>query len=87
MWGGLIDRISIAKHEIELARNSNLVHLTPYRAGATARGFQRLEIEKVLSHNVIEPAETEWEATILFAPKKDRFLRLCVDNRKLNNLG
>lgn len=34
--------------------------------------------------NVIELVQTEWEAMIVFDPKKDETLRFCVDYRELN---
>lgn len=34
--------------------------------------------------NVIEPAQTEWAAPIVFDLKRDGVLRLCVDYRKLS---
>lgn len=38
----------------------------------------------MLSQKFIEPAQMEWTAPIIFAMKKDRMLRFCVDYRKLN---
>lgn len=38
----------------------------------------------MLSHKVMEPAQTEWAARIVFALKKDGSICFCVDYRKLN---
>lgn len=48
--------------------------------------FDLDEIDKTLKEHVIEPAKTEWEAPILFAPKMDGALRSSVDYRKLNTI-
>lgn len=38
----------------------------------------------MLEMKVIEPAETEWDAPIVLAAKKDGSLRFCAYYRKLN---
>lgn len=38
----------------------------------------------MLSENIIEPAQTEWTAPIVFVPRKYRTLGFCADYRKLN---
>lgn len=58
MWNGYHGRIR-NKHRIELLPISNPDHTIPDGAGPTVRVFRRLEIEKILSQNVIEPALTE----------------------------
>lgn len=86
MWYAYLGRISIAKHRIELLSNSNPNHSIPYQTCLSVRKFQQLEFEKMLSQNVIEPAQTEWAAPIVFAPKKDGSLRICVNYRILSSL-
>lgn len=76
MWDGHLGQISIIKHRIELLSSSNPVYSAAYRAGHTVREFLRLEIEKMLSQNVIERAQTEWTASINFAPNNIRILPL-----------
>lgn len=87
MCNGNLVRISIAKHKIELLPNSNPVHSELCLAGPTVREFQRLEIEKRLSQNVIEPAQTLFAAQIVLAPKKDGSLHFSVGYSKRNNLS
>lgn len=38
----------------------------------------------MIQEEIIEQANTEWDSSLLFAPKKDGLLRLCVDYRKLS---
>lgn len=40
----------------------------------------------MLSAGVIEPVQSEWASSVVFAPKKDGTLRLCIDNCILNSL-
>ncbi|GJP31060.1 hypothetical protein CLOM_g8308 [Closterium sp. NIES-68] len=37
-----------------------------------------------LAHGFIQPSRSHWAAPILFAPKKDGGLRMCIDYRALN---
>ena len=85
MWDGRLGTITAAKHRIDLDPvDSRPIHSAPYRAGPKAREFEKQEIQKMLAMNVIEPAQSEWAAPIVFAPKKDGALRFCVDYRRLN---
>lgn len=78
-------RISVAKDHIKLLEGSiEPVHSAPYGAGPKFREFEKFEIEKMLKDNKIEPAQTEWAALIVFAPKEDGCLGLCVNCRRLN---
>lgn len=36
---------------------------------------------------VFEPAETEWAAPLVLAPKEDGSLAFCMDYQKLNAIG
>lgn len=64
-----LGQISIAKHIIKLLPNSSSVHSALYQAGLIVTNFQGLKIEKMISQNEIEPAQTEWAEQIVFAPK------------------
>lgn len=37
----------------------------------------------MLAKSIIDPAQTEWAATIVFVSKKNGILRFCEDYRKL----
>lgn len=43
----------------------------------------KFKIIETLAQTIIEAAQ-RWAALVVFAPKKDRTLRICVDLRKLN---
>lgn len=46
--------------------------------------FERIEIEKVLLQEVMEPAQKERTVQIVFALMKDECMRFCVDNWRMN---
>lgn len=84
MWDEHIGQVNIAKHCIELTLdNTQPICCAPYRARPNAREYENAEIEKMLTQNVIDPAQTKWAAQIIFAPRKDG-LHFCVDCTKIN---
>lgn len=78
--------INTHPHDIELKEGARPIHQFPYRAGLKAREVERAELDKMLKQGVIEPATSPWGSPVVFAPKKDGNLRLCVDYRRLNAL-
>ena len=45
---------------------------------------EKMEIDRMLRAGVIEPGTVEWTSPLVFIPKKDDTMLLCVDHRKLN---
>lgn len=88
MWDDHLGRISVAEHHIKfLDDNVQPVHLALYRAEPNTREFAKIESEEMLKDNIIEPAQMEWVAPIVFAPKLDGSLRfldhyLCINAAK-----
>lgn len=70
----------ISKLRIELTGiDIHPVYSAPYQTGPTMQHFAATEIDRMLRKEVIETVTTESTSTIVFAPRKDRPLRFCVD--------
>ena len=46
----------------------------------------KVQIQELLDKGFIRPSTSPWGALVLFAKKKDKTLRLCVDYRQLNRV-
>lgn len=84
MWDGPHGPIiTVNPNRPHIALGSTLT-LALYRTQSHAPEIQRDEIDKRVKTPVIEPAQTDWAAPILCAPKKDAALRSSVDYWDLN---
>lgn len=72
---GHLSTIKTVHHHIDLQLGSRPVYRLPYRATTSQREFEKKKIYKMLAKDVIEPAQSQWEFSIVFAPKKDGCLR------------
>ena len=45
-----------------------------------------MQIQELLDKGFIRPNTSPWGASVLFAKKKDKTLRLCTDYRQLNRV-
>lgn len=60
MWNGNLGQINIAKHRMKLFQvDARPIHSALYRAGSKARESEKKELDKMLSDEIIEPAQTE----------------------------
>ena len=46
----------------------------------------RVQLQELLDKGFIRPSTSPWGAPVLFAKKKDKTLRLCIDYRQLNRV-
>ena len=46
----------------------------------------RVRLQELLDKGFIRPSTSPWGALVLFAKKKDKTLRLCIDYRQLNRV-
>jgi hypothetical protein len=51
----------------------------PYRVGPRASEAVQIEVERMLSMNVIEPSISEWAALMVLVPKPDGSIRFRID--------
>ena len=85
MWtSGRLCEISATEHRIELEPGTKPIRSMQYRHRPAIREKTASEIRKMLDADVIDPASTEWASPIVPFPKKDGFLRFCVDYCRLN---
>ena len=85
MWRpGKLSTVDATYHRIELEPGTKPIRQAPYRQGHKGRDIQQQEITKMLDAGVIEPTTSEWATSVVLVPKKDGFLRFCIDYRRLN---
>lgn len=58
-------------------------HFQPCRAGTRQKKLIRDKVHKLPNGEVAEPALSEWASPVVFIPKKDGILQLCVDYCRL----
>ncbi|CAI7866758.1 unnamed protein product [Closterium sp. NIES-54] len=56
----------------------------PYRLSPTELADMKKQIEYLLDKGLIRPSTSPYGAPVLFTPKPDRSLRMCIDYRALN---
>lgn len=59
------------------------MHFAPYLARLKVRDFEKAEIDKMLSQEVIEPARGRMSRTNKIWSKLNGFLHICVDYKSL----
>ena len=69
---------------IELHPATSPISMTPHRMAPVELQELRVQLQELLDKGFIRPSSSPWGAPILFAKKKDKTLRLCIDYRQLN---
>ena len=60
--------------------------MTPYRMAPVELQELRVQLQEQLDKGFIRPSTSLWGALVLFAKKKGKTLRLCIDYRQLNRV-
>ena len=60
--------------------------MTPHRMAPIELQELRVQLQKLLDKGFIRPTTSPGGAPVLFAKKKDKTLRLCIDYRQLNRV-
>ena len=55
--------------------------MTPHRMTLVELQELRVKQQELLDKGFIRPSTSPWDALVLFAKKKDKTLRLCIDYR------
>ena len=71
---------------IELYPGTSPISMTPHRMTPVELQELRVQLQELLDKGFIRPSTLPWGTSILFAKKKDKTLRLCIDYRQLNRV-
>ena len=71
---------------IELHPSTSPISMTPHRMALVELQELRVQLQELPDKGFIRPSTSPWGASVLFAKKKDKTLRLCIDNRQLNRV-
>ena len=71
---------------IELHPGTSPISMTPHRMVPVELQELRVQLQELLDKGFIRLSTSPWGAPVLFAKKKDKTLRLCIDYRQLNRL-
>ena len=71
---------------IELHPGTSPISMTPHRMTPVELYQLKVQIQELLGKGFIRPRTSPWGAHVLFAKKKDKTLRLCIDYRRLNRV-
>jgi len=73
-------------HRIDLLPDSAPVFSRPYRIAEVDKKELETQLEDLLDKGFIRRSRSPFASPVLFVPKKDGKLRLCVDYRRLNQI-
>ncbi|TPX40627.1 hypothetical protein SeLEV6574_g06522, partial [Synchytrium endobioticum] len=73
------------EHAIDLV-STETPHRPPYRLSYEELDELKKQLDYLLDRGLIRPSSSPFGAPVLFAPKKDGGLRLCLDYRALNKI-
>ena len=71
---------------IELHPGTSPIFMTPHRMAPVELQELKVQLQELLDRGFIKPSTSPWGASILFAKKKDKTLRLCIDYWQLNRV-
>ena len=71
---------------IELHPGTSPIYMTPHRIAPVELQELRVQLQELLDKGFIRPSTSPWGAPVLFAKKKDKTLRPCIDYPQLNRV-
>ena len=73
-------------HRIELVPGAEPPHRAPYRMSPQGLDELKKQLKDLTEKGYIQPSVSPFGAPVLFVPKKDGGVRMCVDYRALNRV-
>ena len=73
-------------HKIELVPGAEPPHRAPYRMSPQGLDELKKQLRDLTEKGYIQPSVSPFGAPVLFVPKKDGGVRMCVDYRALNRV-
>ena len=71
---------------IKLHLGTSPISMTPHRMAPVELQELRVQLQELLDKGFIRSSTSPWDAPVLFAKKKGKTLRLCIDYRQLNRV-
>ena len=71
---------------IKLHPGTSPISMTLHRMAPAELQELRVQLQELLDKGFIRPSTSPWGAPVLFAKKKEKTLRLCIDYRQLNRV-
>ena len=71
---------------IELHPGISPISITSHRMAPVELQELRVQLQELLDKGFIRPSTSPWGTPVLFAKKKGKTLRLCIDYRQLNKV-
>ena len=71
---------------IKLHPGTSPISKTPHRMAPVELQELKVQIQELLGKDFIRTSTSPWGAPVLFAKKKDKTLRLCINYRQLNRV-
>ncbi len=82
--GDALGKTDLLKHQIKLKPGTQPIYIPSYRLAHTKLATVDKLINEMLSQDVIEPSDTEWNFPLILVPKSDGNMRLVMDYRELD---
>ena len=76
----------VVDFDIELRPGISPISMTLHRMAPVKLQELRVQLQELLDKGFIKASTSPWGALVLFAKKKDKILRLCIDYRQLNRV-